>query len=112
MAALDQNNINGLLADEMGMGKTIMTISFICYLHETGKSQKRPHMIIGPKSTIPNWMKEFRVWAPQLRVVNLLADKENRDRIIREEMKPGTFDVCVTTYEALQYVTDLFNDNK
>lgn len=37
MAALDQNDINGLLADEMGMGKTIMTIGFICYVWETKK---------------------------------------------------------------------------
>ena len=35
MASLDANNVNGLLADDMGMGKTIQTISFICYLWET-----------------------------------------------------------------------------
>lgn len=37
MVAMDQNDINGLLADEMGMGKTIMTITLICYLWETNQ---------------------------------------------------------------------------
>ena len=71
MASLDANDINGLLADDMGMGKTIQTISFICYLWETKRVRNMPHLVIGPKSTISNWMKEFRKWAPELRVVNL-----------------------------------------
>ena len=40
MAALDDNNMNGLLADDMGLGKTIQTIAFICYLWETKKVRK------------------------------------------------------------------------
>lgn len=59
-ASLDENNINGLLADDMGMGKTIMTISMICYLWETKGIKDRPFLIVAPKSTISNWMKEFR----------------------------------------------------
>ena len=71
MVSLDVNDINGLLADDMGMGKTIQTISFICYLWETKRIRNRPYLVIAPKSTISNWMKEFRNWAPKLRVVNL-----------------------------------------
>ena len=63
MAALDENEMNGLLADDMGMGKTIQAIAFICYLKEA-KGIRGPHLVIAPKSTIPNWMKEFRNWAP------------------------------------------------
>ena len=60
-----------------------------------------PFLVIGPKSTISNWMKEFKLWAPFFRVVNLIPTKEHRDEIIREKMQPGYFDVCVTTYEAI-----------
>ena len=35
VAALDANDMNGLLADDMGLGKTVMTIAYICYLWET-----------------------------------------------------------------------------
>ena len=67
----------------------------------------QPHLVIAPKSTIGNWMKEFRNWAPELRVVNLNPRKELRDEILRTKMRPGQFDVCVTTYEAIQYVPEL-----
>ena len=107
MAALDENDMNGLLADDMGLGKTIQSIAFICYLYETKMVRKQPHLVIAPKSTIPNWMKEFRNWAPELRVVNLDPRQESREATLAGPMQPGEFDVCVTTYEALRYVPEL-----
>jgi SNF2 family DNA or RNA helicase len=35
MASLYENKVNGILADEMGMGKTIQAISILAYLRET-----------------------------------------------------------------------------
>lgn len=77
--------MNGLLADEMGLGKTIQTISLICYLHETkGVTRDTPYLVIAPKSTIPNWVKEFGRWAPELNVVNLVPRAEVRDEILKD----------------------------
>lgn len=108
MASLYENGINGILADDMGMGKTIQSISILAYIWETLKIKNEPHLIVGPKSTISNWLKEFKVWAPFFRVVNLIPTKEFREDILRNKMKPGYFDVCVTTYDALRICsTDL-----
>ena len=74
---------------------------------ETKLIRDKPHLVIAPKSTISNWMKEFRCWAPELRVVNLDPRKEHRTQILEEQMQPGQFDVCVTTYEAIQYVPEI-----
>ena len=63
---------------------------------------KDPHLIIAPKSTISNWMKEFKIWAPHLRVVNLIPTLEFRNDILKNQMKRGYYDVCVTTYEAIR----------
>ena len=52
-------------------------------------------------------MKEFRLWAPELRVVNLIPTVDERARILREEMQPGTFDVCITTYDAIKIVSEI-----
>jgi len=62
---------------------------------------RQPNLIIAPKSTISNWMREFKTWAPFFRVVNLIPTMEFRDDIIRNQMQDGYFDVCVTTYEAV-----------
>jgi SNF2 family DNA or RNA helicase len=40
------------------------------------KHIKGYHIIIVPKSCIPNWMKEFAKWCPEMRVINLIATKE------------------------------------
>jgi SWI/SNF-related matrix-associated actin-dependent regulator of chromatin subfamily A member 5 len=37
-----------------------------------------PHLVIAPKSTISNWMKEFKLWTPNLKVVNLVPVQELR----------------------------------
>lgn len=73
----------------------------IAYLRENSK-MKEPHLIIAPKSTISNWMREFGKWTPFLKVVNLNPTLEFREDILKNKMKPGKFDVCVTTYEALR----------
>ena len=64
MASLHENDLNGILADDMGMGKTIQAIAFIAYLWESCGIRKSPHLIVAPKSTIANWMKEFKIWLP------------------------------------------------
>jgi SWI/SNF-related matrix-associated actin-dependent regulator of chromatin subfamily A member 5 len=70
MVTLYNCKVNGILADDMGMGKTIQAIAYLAYLHENYKI-KEPHLIVAPKSTIPNWMKEFEKWTPFFRAVNL-----------------------------------------
>lgn len=37
-----------------------------------------PHMVIVPKSTLANWMNEFKKWCPSLRAVCLIGDQEAR----------------------------------
>ena len=58
MVALHLNNINGILADDMGLGKTIQAIALLTYFYEKGEDYL-PHLIIAPKSTMPNWNLEF-----------------------------------------------------
>ena len=82
------------------MGKTIQAINFLAYLHQY-HGVREPHLIVAPKSTIPNWVREFEVWTPFFRVVNLIPTKDLRDEILSKQMRKGKYDVCITTYEAL-----------
>lgn len=52
----------GFLCDEMGLGKTIQTISLIL-----GNPVKRT-LIVVPKTIVEQWHREFKKFAPQLKV--------------------------------------------
>ena len=58
-------------------------------------------MIVAPKSTISNWVKEFTKWTPFFKVVQLNPKMEVREDIIKNELIEGKFDVCLTTYEGI-----------
>lgn len=100
MISLYENGINGILADEMGLGKTLQTISLLGYMKHF-RNVSGPHMVLVPKSTLANWMNEFKKWCPTLRAVCLIGDQETRNAFIRDTMMPGGWDVVVTSYEML-----------
>ncbi|WIA10295.1 hypothetical protein OEZ86_000436 [Tetradesmus obliquus] len=94
---LYDNGINGILADEMGLGKTLQTISLVAYLHEY-RGIKGPHIVIVPKSTLGNWMNEFRRFCPVIRCIKFHGNAEEREAQ-KAAMQPGAFDVVITSYE-------------
>lgn len=55
-----------------------------------------------PKTVISNWKIEFKKWLPQCRVLNLIATKEEREEILKNDLHPGKFDVCLTTFEGVR----------
>ncbi|MGH0152423.1 UNVERIFIED_CONTAM: hypothetical protein FKN15_049185, partial [Acipenser sinensis] len=100
LISLYENGINGILADEMGLGKTLQTISLLGYMKHY-RNVPGPHMVLVPKSTLYNWMNEFKRWVPSLRAVCLIGDKDQRAAFVRDVLLPGEWDVCVTSYEML-----------
>ncbi|XP_047311709.1 ISWI chromatin-remodeling complex ATPase CHR11-like [Impatiens glandulifera] len=95
---LYENGINGILADEMGLGKTLQTISLLGYLHEF-RGITGPHMVVSPKSTLGNWMKEIKRFCPVLRAIKFLGNPDERKHIRENLLVAGKFDVCVTSFE-------------
>jgi len=79
MINLDQNGINGILADEMGLGKTLQTISLFAHLVEVGV--RGPFLIVAPLSTVPNWVKEVKKFAPELPVVLYHGSQAERQEL-------------------------------
>lgn len=98
LVSLHENGISGILADEMGLGKTLQTISFMGYLRYVCEIHG-PHLVAVPKSTLDNWKREFEKWTPDVKVLVLQGDKEERHRLINEELLEENFDVCITSYE-------------
>ncbi|KAJ3324279.1 hypothetical protein HDV06_000318 [Boothiomyces sp. JEL0866] len=98
MISLYENGINGILADEMGLGKTLQTISFLGYLKHF-ENVNGPHLVIVPKSTLHNWVKEFERWCPSLKTLLFHGSKDERAEIIKDKMFDTNWDVCITSYE-------------
>ena len=55
-----------------------------------------------PKSVVGNWLSEFNRWLPDCKDVNLIAKKESTEDIIKNQIAPGNFDVCITTFEGVR----------
>jgi SWI/SNF-related matrix-associated actin-dependent regulator of chromatin subfamily A member 5 len=91
---------SGILADEMGLGKTVQSIAMMAYLKEFRKFDG-PFLVIVPKSTVNNWMKEFVKWCPVMRVVRFHGDGEERAHLNATQIVHGKFDAVVTTYEVV-----------
>lgn len=66
-----------ILADEMGLGKTIQTISFLSVLMNS-YAVYGPFLLLVPLSTLATWLKEFRLWAPHVNVVEYIGDVTSR----------------------------------
>lgn len=101
LTCLYQIGLNGILADEMGLGKTIQLISFLAFLREQGTNG--PFLILGPLSTVQNWVNEFKRWTPKLPVVMYHGSPQTRAKIRREDLNNDVrgpkFPMVCTSYE-------------
>ena len=101
LTCLYQIGLNGILADEMGLGKTVQLISFLAFLRENGTNG--PFLILGPLSTVSNWVKEFAFWTPKIPVVMYHGNPQTRAGLRRKELKGDAkgekFPVVCTSYE-------------
>jgi ATP-dependent DNA helicase len=87
----------------MGLGKTVQTIGFLSHLRSKGVFG--PFLIVGPLSTLPNWVAEVQRWTPSIPVVLYHGSKDERAAVRAEQMgspraKAGeAFPIVVTSYE-------------
>ncbi|KAM0287466.1 hypothetical protein ACHAQH_000419 [Verticillium albo-atrum] len=79
---------NVILADEMGLGKTVQVVSLITTLIQDSP-KCWPFMVVVPNSTCPNWRREIKFWAPDLRVVTYHGGRQAQDLAYKYELFPG-----------------------
>lgn len=101
---------NVILADEMGLGKTVSACAFMSSLYFEFKAVL-PCLVLVPLSTMPNWLAEFALWAPDLNVVEYHGCAKARTIIRQYEWHANDpsgldkktaaykFNVLLTTYE-------------
>ena len=111
---------NGILADEMGLGKTLQTISVFCQLYES-EQEPGPFLVIAPLSTISNWQKEVKRFAPGV-PVHMLYPKPEAEKWWNRDLDEKTpceelggrpiASVFITTYDTAIGIRRLLEEVK
>ncbi|CAK65282.1 unnamed protein product (macronuclear) [Paramecium tetraurelia] len=99
LISMQEAGLNGILADQMGLGKTIQTIALLGFMKQF-KNVSGPHLIVGPLSTIPNWERELSEWLPKCSVLKMMATEEWRHDF-NKHLSKKDYDVIVASYECV-----------
>jgi ATP-dependent DNA helicase len=107
LISLWQNGLNGILADQMGLGKTVQTIGLLAHLK--GMGMHGPFLVVAPLSTLSNWVNEINRFVPSMNAIIYHGSKIERQELRNIHMPQTvgpTFPVIVTSYEVVM------NDSK
>lgn len=78
-----ENNFGCLIADDMGVGKTLQAITVLDTFHKENKNKKS--IIICPLSLVYNWKKEIEEYSENLLPIEVIGNKKQREEIIKSE---------------------------
>ncbi|MFT5732161.1 MAG: superfamily II DNA or RNA helicase [Planctomycetota bacterium] len=97
---LSEMGLGGCLADDMGLGKTVQVLALL----ESRRArripkgeERRPSIVVAPRSLVFNWIKEASRFAPKLKVIDYTGSGR-QDRLAAAK----GVDLLVTTYGSLR----------
>ncbi|KAG5840660.1 hypothetical protein ANANG_G00191080 [Anguilla anguilla] len=97
---LHKKHLNGILADETGLGKTVQTVAFLAHL-ACQEGIWGPHLVVVRTCKMLSWEMEFKRWCPGLKILLYLGSKKERRFKRKWWSEPNSFHVCVTSYKLL-----------
>jgi hypothetical protein len=90
---LERTGFGGCLADDMGLGKTVQLLAHLA----TPRSERKPSLVVAPRSVLFNWEREASRFTPGLRVLTHFGP---------ERLPPGPhfaeYDLVLTTYALMR----------
>jgi superfamily II DNA or RNA helicase len=95
---LQRFGFGGCLADDMGLGKTVMVLALLAGRRDAQPdADRRPSLVVAPRSVVFNWRQEAARFTPGLRVVEYAGSGRTT---IRTQF--GDHDLVLTTYGTLR----------
>ncbi len=95
---LEDFDFGGCLADDMGLGKTVQVLAALqTRSQNTPSGDRRPSLIVVPRSVVYNWQDEAARFTPQLRMA--IYSGPQRKRLLETL---DDHDLVVTTYGVLR----------
>ena len=101
LRTLKELGLNGILADDMGLGKSVQVLALIKSLKAEG-ALNRPALLIAPKTLLFNWELEIRKFAPDLTAYAFAGPARNRAPEFLAQ-----HDLVLTSYGLLRTETPL-----
>jgi superfamily II DNA or RNA helicase len=93
---LQDFHFGGCLADDMGLGKTVQLLAML-QERQNIRKERRPSIIVVPKSLMFNWVHEIEKFTPNLKHVEYSGlERAN----IRDDL--AKYDIILTTYGTLR----------
>lgn len=105
LAYLGANRFGGVLADDMGLGKTVQTLTWLTWLRDQAGAERKPCLVVCPKSVTDNWRTEAGKFAPDLTVTVWRGGAVNRLR----DTVVGS-DLLIVNYAQLRTLADALRD--
>ncbi len=90
--------LGGCLADDMGLGKTVQVLALLA---SRGAGERRPSLVVVPRSLISNWLAEAERFAPALRVLPHHGPGRDTRRIDQHDLAVTTYGTVRRDVEAL-----------
>ncbi|XP_026512739.1 E1A-binding protein p400-like isoform X5 [Terrapene carolina triunguis] len=100
LVKLYKKNLNGILGDEAGLGKTMQVIAFFTHL-ACNEGNWGPHLVVVWSCNILKWEIELKHWCPGLKLLLYFGSQRELIEKKQELMKPNSFNVCITSYKQL-----------
>ncbi|EOB02341.1 E1A-binding protein p400, partial [Anas platyrhynchos] len=96
LAKLYKMSLNGILADEAGLGKTVQVVAFFAHL-ACNEGNWGPILVISQNFNVLKWVTELKCWCPALRILLYIGDRGELLKTRQEWIDPNNFNVCVAS---------------
>lgn len=101
---LHDNNLGGCLADDMGLGKTLQAITMLALLYP---KEKKPTLIVMPRTLLFNWQNELARFAPQLTIYTYYGSNRDMKQALKHQLILTTY--AIVRNDAEQYCRQNFH---
>lgn len=102
LKTLSELELGGILADDMGFGKTLQAISLLYSERGRGTS-----IVVAPSSLIYNWENEVKKFAPDMKILVIAGDRASRQEAA---MNLKDYDLIVTSYPLIRRDISLYEN--
>ncbi len=97
---LKENGFGGILADDMGLGKSLQVIALLLEERSTA-------LIVCPTTLMLNWVGEIEKFASSLKTLAVMGSQEERRECIA---RAADYDVVITSYDLIRRDHELYEN--